>query len=423
VQLARTPEEVYGTIGDEVAEAGYHVIVFTLGSEETGASPRAERPDLKLTGAVERSTKAQGEASADEPRSLILTHVSADSAALRVAEKLSGVPVQGFRVPLAPGGLFQRIITENESIFHRRTAERIASGMPRLGRGLVDRLVAILGMERAIYAPLRVSGEAHGLLAVLGTDLTEADVPAVTAFANQAAIALENARLLEDLSASGERMRELAHQVVSMQEEERLRLSQALHDEAGQTLTALKITLDLIGTDLPVESAALQHRLRDAAALTGDTMERIRLLAQDLRPPALDAVGLNYTLQGLCREFGARTGLSIDYHGQQVPRLPGRGNIALYRCLQEALTNAAKHAGANRVSVTLRYDAEKVRLSVEDDGQGFDHLAALPTPGGPKGIGLLGMQERLESLGGRLEIDSQPGAGACLAAEIPLDQA
>jgi signal transduction histidine kinase len=167
-----------------------------------------------------------------------------------------------------------------------------------------------------------------------------------------------------------------------------------------------------------VEADSLRQRLGEAVGLTEITMEQIRLLAYGLRPPALDAVGLSYTLEGLCRDFAERTQLSIDYAGAELPVLPEAANMCLYRVLQEALTNVAKHADANQVRVALRCDAEAVSLTVEDDGQGFEVQA-----GTSAGIGLLGMQERIELLGGQLEIESWPGQGTRLIAHIPLQKA
>jgi PAS domain S-box-containing protein len=387
VQRARTSAEVYRTIGDEVTELGYHAMIFDL---------------------------------TDDREHVTLCHTTFEPAWLRKVEELSGLTVLGFRFPLAPDGLFRQVVAEGESVFCERTAELVAKGVPGLGRPLIEWLVAMLGIGNSIYAPLRVSGETHGLLGVASTGLTEADVPAVTLFANQAGIAIENAQLLEQVSASRERLRRLAQQIVLAQEEERRRLSRALHDEAGQALTALKISLELIGQDLPVEFGSLRQRIGDAAALTDATMEQIRSLAQDLRPPALDALGLGPTLEGFCRDFARRTGLSIDYLGLELPVLPEAVNTCLYRFLQEALTNVAKHACANQVCVALRCDAKTVSLSVQDDGRGFDKGARLFVSGWPMGIGLLGMQERLESLGGRLEIESWPGQGTCLAAHLPV---
>ena len=273
----------------------------------------------------------------------------------------------------------------------------------------------------ALYVPMKIEGETIGVIHVQSHRLdaySQEDIDLLSALANVAVIAIENARLFEQVRAGRERLRRLTQQVVSAQEEERHRLSRELHDEAGQALTALKISLDLIQSDLPVEAGSLRQRLGEAVGLTETTMEQIRLLAYGLRPPALDAVGLSYTLEGLCRDFAERTQLSIDYAGAELPVLPEAANICLYRFLQEALTNVAKHAHANQVRAMLYCDAEMVSLAVEDDGQGFEVQARMSA-----GIGLLGMQERIELLGGRLEIESRPGQGTRLTAHIPLQKA
>lgn len=155
------------------------------------------------------------------------------------------------------------------------------------------------------------------------------------------------------------------------------------------------------------------------------TVEKIRLLARDLRPPGLDTLGLNASLKGLCDSVARQTAVSITYAGAEVSPLPDGVTICLYRVLQEALTNVVKHAHAERVRVRLRNGAESVFLSVEDDGQGFDP-GAVKSPGngdgkgnGSRSLGLVGMQERLELVGGRLEIVSRRGHGTRLMARVP----
>jgi signal transduction histidine kinase len=390
VQRAATPEEIYHTVGDEVEGAGYHAAVFALDEDKTH---------------------------------LRVSYVTWQPSALETAEQLLGFSQREVRIPLAPDGFFQPVITGGESVFCERTVDLAMRGLPTLGRALLGRLFGMLGMEQSIYAPLVTEGETWGVLCIVGTDLTAADVPAVTVFASQASIALENARLLAELSASHEQLRQLAQQVIDAQEMERRRLSTALHDEAGQALTALGISLELISEDLPPEYDSLRRRLSDAVALTISTMDRLRKLAQDLRPPNLDVVGLDMTLEDACRDFARLTGLAIDYRGTGELALAEEVSICLYRFLQEALTNVARHAGADCVQVALDRDAETVSLAVEDDGQGFEPHAAPSALGPSPGIGLLGMQERLESLGGRLEIDSQPGRGTRLVAHVPLEKA
>ena len=215
-------------------------------------------------------------------------------------------------------------------------------------------------------------------------------------------------------------VQKLAKQVVYAQEEERQRLSRELHDEAGQALTALKLSLELLQADLPVEAETLRRNLGEAIALTESTKERVRVLAQGLRPPALDTVGLNLTLEAFCRDFSRRTQLSIQYRGCELKELSDAMNICLYRVLQEALTNIVKHAHAHQVDVNLSREARNVRLTVADNGRGFD-TAVRPMLDPSAGIGLLGMRERLELLGGWLEVESAPGRGLRLAANLPMD--
>ena len=390
MQRARTRGEVYQAIGDEIVKLGYHAIVFTL---------------------------------TDDREHLTILHTSLEPTLLQAAEELAGLLAQDVRIPLTPDSSFWPVITEGKCTFRERIAGHTAKSISRQGRSLIERLTAMLEVEKAIYAPLKISGETRSVLVVASTDLTEADVPAITTFANQTAIALENARLLEQLNVSQKRLRQLAQQITSAQEKERQRLSHALHDEASQALTALKISLQLIQDDLPAEPASLRQRLDDAVSLTDATMEGIRSLAQDLRPPALDAVGLNPTLEGLCRDFARRTQLSIDYLGAELPTLPEAFTICFYRFLQEALTNVAKHACASQVAVVLRCStARTITLSVEDDGQGFDRQATLSDPSWSTGIGLLGMQERFESLGGWMEIETQTGQGTRLVGHVPLQK-
>ncbi|MEJ2353455.1 MAG: PAS domain S-box protein [Anaerolineales bacterium] len=228
----------------------------------------------------------------------------------------------------------------------------------------------------------------------------------------------ERKRAEQALRESEMRLRELGQQVVTVQEQERRRVSRELHDEASQLLTALKISLDLLGKDLPEEPKSLHERIEDAAGLADETMERVRLLAHDLRPPELEAVGIDPVLEDYCQEFGRRTPLAVRYQGTDLPALPDEVSICLYRVLQEALTNVLKHAQARKVRVGLGYDGDVITLSVSDDGQGLDADDARGLSHA-KGIGILGMRERLELLGGDLEIRSRPGEGVHLKAWVP----
>lgn len=218
-----------------------------------------------------------------------------------------------------------------------------------------------------------------------------------------------------------EAIQRLAKRIVAAQEDERQRISRELHDEAGQALTALKIGLEIIQGDVPSGAENLRQNLAEAIALTDTTRDRIRQLARGLRPPALDTVGLNLTLEDFCRSFGRRTQLTITYQGTPSLSLPDAANICLYRVLQESLNNVAKHAQASQVWVELWQDGTAVHLSIIDDGIGFEAKHAVRRPP-TAGIGLLGMHERVELLGGHLEINTTPGHGARITAHLPLDK-
>lgn len=242
----------------------------------------------------------------------------------------------------------------------------------------------------------------------------------------QAGLAIENARLYrvqqvarKRAEKQRERMRHMARRVVQAQEKERARIARELHDESGQSLTALKISLDLIRSLLPAEMADIRESLTDILSLTDKTMSNLRLLSHNLRPPGLDAYGLDAALSGLCQDFTAHTRLSIHYSGVALPDdLASLSALSLYRFAQEALTNAIKHAQATEIEMTLTYDSDMITLTIHDDGQGFvppDIEEGLPL----QGAGLVGIVERLEMVDGRLTIDSTIGKGSCLTAVVP----
>jgi PAS domain S-box-containing protein len=234
----------------------------------------------------------------------------------------------------------------------------------------------------------------------------------------RAEIELENYR--KHLQETNSRLHELTKQMMTTLEEERRMISRELHDEAGQALTALKMYIELILKGVSADAIELRQRISEAVKLTAQALNDIRRLAQDLRPPGLDALGLNFTLEDFCYEFSKRVGLEIKYQGCSLPVLSGIVRISLYRFLQEALTNVVKHAKASSVQVYLDYHHGQISLAVKDNGIGFE-LNNVKIK--PKGIGLVGMGERLAMLGGFLAIDSKPGQGTRLKATIPWEVA
>ncbi|MBX3057030.1 MAG: GAF domain-containing protein [Anaerolineae bacterium] len=241
----------------------------------------------------------------------------------------------------------------------------------------------------------------------------------------QAGMAIENARLYADqrqarekAEKQRERMRHMARRVMQAQEAERVRIARELHDESGQALTSLKISLDLIRSLLPEELSDIRQSLADVLALTDQTMSNLRLLSHNLRPPGLDAFGLDAALAGLCQDFQTHTPLLVTYTGVALPELAPLPALALYRVAQEALTNISKHAQATQAQVSLTQDSDMITLTITDNGSGFtppNFEEALPV----QGAGLVGMVERLDMVNGRLHIESTPGQGSRLTAVVP----
>ncbi len=284
-----------------------------------------------------------------------------------------------------------------------------------------------IGLRSLLVAPIQSRSRRLGTISLHCRQpgaFTDDDERLLTILASQVGLSIENANLFDSqrrarlvAELQRERLRVLTDRLVTTQEEERLRISRELHDEAGQALTSLKINLDLLRNRLSPEQEYLRTRLTDLAALTGETMDTLRTLAHDLRPPGLDAFGLNVALEGLCHDYSTRTGLEVAYEGIDLPGLPTTVALSLYRFVQEALTNIAKHAQANHVAVQLHGNDGALVLSVADDGNGFTYNPNVSHGG----VGLVSMHERADLLGGTLDIDTAPGRGARLTIRIPLE--
>jgi signal transduction histidine kinase len=195
------------------------------------------------------------------------------------------------------------------------------------------------------------------------------------------------------------------------------RIAHALHDEAGQLLVAVHLALADLDRDLP---APLRERLGRVNGLLDQVDEQLRRLSHELRPTVLDDLGLVPAIQFLAEGVSKRTNQAIFVHASLKGRLPAAVEIALYRIVQEALTNTAKHSRAKNVHIQVDRSDGLVRCSVCDDGGGFDVPTVLARKGDGS-LGLLGMQERLHAVGGSLQIQSSPGRGTSLLIKIPLE--
>jgi PAS domain S-box-containing protein len=211
----------------------------------------------------------------------------------------------------------------------------------------------------------------------------------------------------------------LSRQLLEVQEAERRAIARDLHDEVMQTLTALQMNLDLVATSLP----AMPERLTESMALVDDLMDQVRTLSLNLRPTVLDELGLVAALDWYCRQqtsrFGVRAHLVSD---PALRRLNSEIETACFRVAQEAMTNVVKHAHAQEVWVSLRQEKGELRLTVQDNGVGFNVAVCRQHAAQSSGLGLRGMEERLRLIGGQLDICSRLGHGTEIRARVPLDE-
>jgi signal transduction histidine kinase len=212
-----------------------------------------------------------------------------------------------------------------------------------------------------------------------------------------------------------ERLRALSQRLLEVQETERRHLARELHDEIGQQLTCLRLTLQQIEARGPGPAG---EAWREALGLLDALLERVRALSGDLRPALLDQLGLLAALQSLVERFAKQSGLRVDFtHSGLERRFPDAIETVAYRIVQEGLTNVVRHAGVTEASVHVEAGSDALTVRVQDRGAGFDAPSALAC--GSAG-GLAGMKERVRLAGGRLTIDAAPGRGTLLTAQLPL---
>ena len=216
----------------------------------------------------------------------------------------------------------------------------------------------------------------------------------------------------ESLQAQRE-LKELSKRLVDTEERERRAISRELHDEVGQSLSALLLDVENL-TEMSAEDGVFRQGLQKIKTLAENCVNEVRNMALLLRPSMLDDLGLVPALEWQAREVSKRTGMLVDTVEENVSdNLPEEHKTCVYRIVQEALNNCSKHAYAKNVRVNVRQEPNHLCVSIEDDGKGFD-------PSRVRGLGLVGMSERVSQLGGVLKVDSDPARGTCLWVDLPL---
>lgn len=216
----------------------------------------------------------------------------------------------------------------------------------------------------------------------------------------------------------------LRRQLLNAQEEERRRIARELHDQMGQNLTALHLGLKSL-RDGDSNSASLPSRVQPLQELAMQTARDLHRVALELRPAALDDLGLVKAIEAFIRSWSDRYEIEVDFatDGYRSAGVSPETKIALYRIIQEALNNVAKHSGARRVSIVLSRTDGQVQAIIEDDGCGFDAAAARKSSDGRKRLGLLGIEERLVIIDGSLQVESSAKRGATLIVRVPISKA
>ncbi len=271
--------------------------------------------------------------------------------------------------------------------------------------------------------PLKSKGVVLGTAGVATTKrpLDQQRIQLLDAIGSQVAVAVERCKLYEEVQVAGELRGELLHQVIAAQEEERRRIARELHDETGQTLTALRLCLERQALAPTSNTEEINARLAQCLSLCQQAEEEVDKLIFDLRPALLDDLGVVEAIEFYAQTRLKPTGISVDFRvAGKERRLSSEKEAALFRVMQEGITNIIKHAQAKNAMIHLQFKREQLVAQVEDDGRGFDvtQMASLQNP--KRGLGLLGMRERMSLIGGSLSIVSKPGIGTRIKAAIPL---
>lgn len=271
--------------------------------------------------------------------------------------------------------------------------------------------------------PLTSNGKILGVLAVCAQgerDFQDNDLTLLDSVGKHLAVAIENAVLHTELSRQEKSRRELLRQVITVQEEERRRISRELHDEISQSITAVAFNLEAIAEIVPPAAKEMKEKLKRVQSLTDKMLDDIHSVIHELRPALLDDLGLVAAVQWLVDRYNGEAGLRVFFETVGTERnLEPQVDIMIFRIAQEAITNIIRHARAESASACLEFKETSVSITIEDDGQGFNPEDVSISRETGRGLGLLGMKERAELMGGTLNIESGPGQGTRIFVKIP----
>jgi signal transduction histidine kinase len=292
--------------------------------------------------------------------------------------------------------------------------EMIEDQLCRVHTSPAEMIALPLSAQERIIGSLVLAGP------TVGGELSVDEFSLMIGIAQQLGLSLENARLYEDLRAREKMLAELLHQVVGAQEAERRRIARELHDATGQSLTAISLGLRGIEAALESQKSIKVEQIRELQVFGTSALAELRRIIADLRPSQLDDLGLGAALRWYLQTFEKRRHIHCSLTlPESFGRLPADTETVLFRIVQEALTNVAKHAQATKVKVVVIQQPHQIEVTIEDDGRGFDLDSAF-SEAEQRGWGLLGIQERVALLGGSHTIDTAPGQGTRIRVIIPF---
>jgi signal transduction histidine kinase len=367
-----------------------------------------------------------------EPESAALDRATLESLRSSVEGRLEALEQEGSGKQREQLTELRKAITSYwqsiDPVFEWTPAEKAARGRAFLRRSVVPYREAVLSaIERLgewnVQQRLRRQGEVlqteqelkSDLLHIAGLALLLGGIVALASILRMRFLEASTAAYLLQIEDSARELRRLSQKLSSAQEDERRSISRELHDQVGQMLTALRMELGNVEDFRSEAGSAFADHMGQAKKLTEDTLRTVRNISAGLRPSVLDELGLAPALQWQAREFTRRSGVPVDMClDGELADLPDVHRTCIYRVVQEALTNCARHAAAKSIRVSLHGGPDMLSLTVEDDGVGFDIQNIRD-----RGIGLLGVRERVRELGGSVQLRSQPARGTLLRCEIP----
>lgn len=289
-----------------------------------------------------------------------------------------------------------------------------------------DLLVAE-GLKGFAAVPLKSKHSLEGVLVVASHEahqLSSHDLRLLESIGGQIGTAVENVRLQQEVQRKDEMRRELLREVLSMQEEDRRRIARELHDETSQVIASLTANLEAIVSVLPSDGKKAVSLARKTQGLSVKILDEIHRLIYELRPSLLDDMGLVSAARWLGENNLEAGGIGFEFRTVgKTRRLPSEVEVTLFRVIQEAMNNILRHAGAKKASVVLYFRKSSISVRIADDGQGFDVQEAINAKDRPRGLGLLGMRERVELLKGTINIRSKPGeSGTVVEVKIPVEE-